>query len=86
MIVRDDVECMWEIREGAWIYIVLDVERAGKSLVTLTVSDLDSTLKELTARGVVGWSTQLNPGVYRKAVFSDPDGNTITYAELLQAE
>lgn len=86
VIVQDDIECMWEIREGAWIYIVLDVEKAGKALVTIAVNDLGTTLDELPARGIDGWSTENSPGVYTKAVFSDPDGNTVTFAKLFQAE
>ena len=82
VIVREDVECMWEIREGAWIYVVLDPERAGKGLVTVLVDDLDKTLRELTERNAGDWKTEVLPGVYRKAIFTDADGNTITFARV----
>ncbi len=84
VIVRDDVECMWEIRAGAWIYIVSDSERAGKSLITVLVKDLERTLVELSGRGVVDWKTEILPDVYRKAIFTDADGNKITFAVTLQ--
>jgi hypothetical protein len=83
VIVRDDIECMWQVREAAWIYIVRDAERAGKSLVTMLVKDLESHLREFSARGLKGWSTDTLPGVYRKALFLDPDGNAVTFAETL---
>jgi hypothetical protein len=84
VIVRDEIECMWEIREGAWIYIVLDSERAGKSLVTVLVEDLERTLLELSGRGVRDWKTEIVPDVYRKAIITDADGNTLTFAATLQ--
>ena len=84
VVVRDEIECMWEIRQGAWIYIVVDPVRAGRSLVTMLVNDLESTLLEISGRGAGDWETEILPGVYRKAIFADGDGNTITFAQTLQ--
>ena len=85
-IVREGVECMWELREGAWIYIVVDRERAGKSIATIAVHDLQDALAGASASDAHRYSMETRPGVYHKAVFSDPDGNTVTLAKLLQAK
>ncbi|HTU80909.1 MAG TPA: VOC family protein [Candidatus Acidoferrales bacterium] len=83
VIVVDDVECMWQIREGAWIYIVQDVKRAGSSLVTMLVGDLGEHLRELAGRGIEVPPMETKPGLYRKTSFVDPDGNTIAFGESL---
>ena len=42
-------EVMWRVAETAWLYVVVDVARAGDGLVALSVADLDATLDELAA-------------------------------------
>jgi glyoxylase I family protein len=85
VVVRDDLESMWQIREGAWVYIVLDGERAGKSLVAVLVPDLQKHLAMLSARGMAVPEMDVAPGLYRKAVLTDRDGNTVTLGENLSS-
>jgi hypothetical protein len=51
--VNDD-GAMWRIAGSAWLYVVKDVERAGHSLATLCVADLDAAVVELAKRGMTG--------------------------------
>jgi hypothetical protein len=84
VVVRDDIESMWQIKEAAWVYIVQDSERAGKSLVTILVTDLEGHLRDLSDRGIEGWALESVPGLYCKASLTDMDGNTVAFGENLQ--
>ena len=79
-----ETEVMWRILDGAWLYVVLDRDRAGKSVVTLSVGDLDTTAARLAARGVRTDSFEQVGDAGRKATFRDPDGNIISFAEVYQ--
>ena len=83
-VVRDDIESMWRLKDAAWVYIVQDRERAGKSLVTILVANLETHLQELAARGLDGWDVETVPGLYSKATLTDMDGNTVAFGENLQ--
>jgi catechol 2,3-dioxygenase-like lactoylglutathione lyase family enzyme len=79
-----DTEVMWRVTEAAWLYVVLDRERAGKAVVTLSVGDLDTTVARLAARGVRTDSFEQVGDAGRKATFRDPDGNVVSFAEVYQ--
>lgn len=81
--VADD-EVMWRIADHAWLYIVVDSERAGRSLVALSVRDLDAVLAEVEGRGVVIDSVETVGDAGRRASARDPDGNTIAIIEVRQ--
>ena len=49
------------------------------------VEDLDQYLAELAERGLRTGPIDEAPGRFRRAVFTDPAGNTITYAEVLSS-
>lgn len=83
VIVREDIEAMWQLRESAWMYIVVDGERAGKSLAAFLVSDLEQELAALSNRGVDVPEMEIAPGLYRKVVLTDPDGNSLTIGQSL---
>jgi catechol 2,3-dioxygenase-like lactoylglutathione lyase family enzyme len=77
--------------QGSGIFVYLSPENAGKSPATLagwSVDDLDQTMDELAARGVVferydqpGLQTDergvFDAGRFRAVWVRDPDGNTI---------
>ena len=69
-------EVMWRVAETAWLYVVVDVARAGAGLVALSVADLDATLDELALRGIRPDRME-EVGGGRKATCFDPDGNTV---------
>jgi hypothetical protein len=81
-IVATDEEVMWRLTDSAWLYVVVDGVRAGRSLVTMAVADLDATLAELEVRAVAVEQLEVMDAG-RKATVRDPDGNTVAVIEVL---
>ena len=80
-IVATNDEVMWRLTDSAWLYVVVDGTRAGSSLVTIAVEDLDTTLAELGVRSIaVEQLEEMEAG--RKATMRDPDGNTVAVIEV----
>jgi predicted enzyme related to lactoylglutathione lyase len=76
-----DREAVWQLTDTGLIYVVEDPPRAGRSLVTVIVDDLDRWIAELEQRGIaVGAVQQMGSGA-RKAVVTDPDGNELGLAQ-----
>jgi hypothetical protein len=73
----NETERCWKLTDESWIYVVVDPERAGKSLVTMMVDDLDERLASLAQRGIEPSEVQAITENVRKAVFVDPEGNQI---------
>ena len=78
-----ETEAAWHLSDTGWVYVVLDPERAGKGLLTLMVSDLDSIVTELEARGLATGPIETAPGAYRKLEIIDPDGNMVSFGQAL---
>ena len=79
-------EAAWHVTEMGWIYLVGDSQRAGKALVTLMVTNLEHVVAELEERGLAPGAIETAPGLYRKAAFTDPEGNTISFGEAIGGE
>ena len=75
-------EVMWRFAEAAWLYVVRNGERAGKALVTLSVGDLEEAVAAIAARGVGPAPIETVGDAGRKATFSDPDGNLLSFIEV----
>jgi glyoxylase I family protein len=71
----------WQVTEGGWLQVVKDPTHAGQSMVTLNVDDLERASAEFAGRGVeIGG---INEGdEFKIAAVKDPDGNTLTFAEV----
>jgi len=68
----------WQVREGGWLQVTQDEERAGRGQVNLAVPDLAAAVAELGRRGLAtGEVVEVNRGV-RLCTVSDPDGNAVT--------
>lgn len=72
----------WKFPNGGWIQVFADPERAGKSSLTLSVSDLDEEWHRIRESGFeVG---EINDAKsVRTAIMTDPDGNQIVLAQPL---
>jgi len=81
-IVPNDDEVMWQVANGGWVYVLHDTERAGRTVVTMSVADLDGSLAELAARGLQGGPIEIIGDAGRKAVLTDPDGNQVAIIEV----
>jgi len=76
-IVPNDDEVMWRVADGAWLYVIRDATRAGNSLVTICVTDLEEAVAELADRDIALGSITPVGDAGRKARGQDPDGNSI---------
>jgi len=74
-------EVMWRVAETAWLYVVVDADRAGNGLVALSVADIDATLTKLSSRGISAARVEAVGGG-RKATVFDNDGNSVAIMQL----
>jgi catechol 2,3-dioxygenase-like lactoylglutathione lyase family enzyme len=81
-MLPNDIEAAWRISDTAWMYIIVDVDRAGKALLTLIIDDLEQHVAELGQRGFTPEEIEDVPGKYRKVSFRDPEGNTIAFGQV----
>ena len=81
-IVVNEREVMWRLADSAWLYVIEDTERAGNTLVTLCVGDLDQALTDLRSRGLESGSIEIVGEAGRKATLNDPDGNAISFIDV----
>ena len=84
-IIPNENEAMWQVTGNGNIYIVGDATRAGKSLLALFMTDLESQVAELRQRVLEPSAIETVPGLYRKAVITDPEGNMITLGQDISA-
>ena len=82
-IVPNDNEVMWRLADKAWMYVVRDGARAGHSLVMFSVPDIDAAVEDVGGRGITGGPIEVVGGAGRKVSFPDPDGNLVSFIEVL---
>ena len=82
-VVAHEHEVMWSVVAGGWAYVLRDPERAGHSILTMAVNDLDAAVKELSERGLTTSAVENVGDAGRKAIFSDPDGNLVSLIEVV---
>jgi predicted enzyme related to lactoylglutathione lyase len=85
-VIVTENESMWQVADTGWIYVVGDANRAGSALLTLLVDDLEALVAELGERGLETSAIDTVPGLYRKAVITDPEGNMISLGEDLSTD
>jgi catechol 2,3-dioxygenase-like lactoylglutathione lyase family enzyme len=71
----------WRIATGGAIQVILDKDRAGKSMTTIAVADIDKLVADLGSRGVTTKASAKGDGPYRLAQVRDPDGNLLTFSQ-----
>jgi hypothetical protein len=72
-------EAVWELAEHRYLYIKVLPERAGQSLQTLFVDNLDVRVEGIRARGIDPASQETYENGVRKVTYYDPDGNEIGF-------
>jgi predicted enzyme related to lactoylglutathione lyase len=75
-LVPHEREVAWQLAEGGWVYVVEEPERAGRSLLTFIVEDLDAALEPVQLD-----VSRLPGGPPFKAEVVDPDGNRVTFGQ-----
>jgi predicted enzyme related to lactoylglutathione lyase len=81
-IVPNENEVMWCVAGNGWLYVIEDPERAGRTVVTISVSDLDQFVADLRTRGVSAGPIETDGEAGRKATTVDSDGNVISWIEV----
>ena len=71
----------WHFPESGVIQLVEDAGRAGRSLLTLGVDDLERELVTLRERGLPGVMDDTSSDKVLFATVTDPEGNAITLVE-----
>jgi predicted enzyme related to lactoylglutathione lyase len=81
-IVPNDDEVMWCVAGNGWLYVIEDSERAGRTVVTISVSDLDQFVADLASRGISAGPIEAVGDAGRKANVVDADGNVISWIQV----
>jgi predicted enzyme related to lactoylglutathione lyase len=81
-IVPNQNEAMWCVAGNGWLYVVEDPERAGRTVVTISVSDLDQFVADLASRGISARVIEAVGDAGRKANVVDADGNVISWIQV----
>ncbi|HUC38239.1 MAG TPA: VOC family protein [Acidimicrobiales bacterium] len=81
-IVPNKSEVMWCVAGNGWLYVIEDPERAGRTLVTISVTDLDQFVADLASRGISAGPVEAVGDAGRKASVADADGNVISWIQV----
>jgi hypothetical protein len=76
-LVPNELEAAWRLTETGWIYVVVDLARAGSTLCTLLVDDLDAFLAGLAERNIAAGPVETIGDDVRCTIITDPDGNRL---------
>jgi hypothetical protein len=79
----NDTEAVWQLTDTAWVYVVVDADRAGRGLLTVLVDDLAALVAGMGERGIDAGEMETFAEVMRRVRLFDPDGNRLTFAENL---
>jgi hypothetical protein len=77
--VAHETECVWELAEHRYVFIVENAERAGNAVHTIFAGSLDSLVAEIAARGIDPDLRETYSNGVRKATYRDADGNEISF-------
>jgi predicted enzyme related to lactoylglutathione lyase len=81
-IVPTQNEVMWRVAGNGWLYVIEDHERAGRTVVTISVSDFDQFIADLANRGISAGPIEAVGDSGRKANAVDADGNVISWIQV----
>jgi predicted enzyme related to lactoylglutathione lyase len=81
-IVPNDNEAMWCVAGNGWLCVIEDPERAGRTMVTISVSDLDHFVADLGSRGISPGPIESVGDAGRKANVADADGNIVSWIQV----
>lgn len=75
----NDTEAVWELAEHRSVYVKVQPDDAGHSVVTIFVDDLDERVAGIGGRGIEPAMRETYDNGVRKVVYRDPDGNEIGF-------
>ena len=77
--IPNESEAVWELAEQRSIYIKVQPDSAGHSIVTVFVDDLDERVAIIAERGLDPVKQETYDNGVRKILYRDPDGNAIGF-------
>jgi hypothetical protein len=81
-IVPNEREIMWCIAGNGWLYVIEDPERAGMTVVTISVDNLDQLVADLANRGIRSGPIEAVGEAGLKSNVTDADGNLISWIQV----
>lgn len=81
-VLPNSNEVMWRVAGNGWLYVITDPERAGGTVVTISVTDLDQFIAALGDRGINAGPIEAVGNAGRKANVVDADGNVISWIQV----
>jgi predicted enzyme related to lactoylglutathione lyase len=81
-VVPNENEVMWRVADSGWLYVIEEPQRAGGTVVTIAVSDLDQFVIDLAGRGICAGPLETVGDAGRKANVVDGDGNVISWIQV----
>lgn len=76
----NEIEAVWELAEHRYIFIKALPESAGHAYNLFFLSNLETFIAQITARGLTAAADEILPNNLRKVIFRDPDGNEVGFA------
>jgi predicted enzyme related to lactoylglutathione lyase len=76
----------WQITDTAWLQVIEDSERAGRTAVRFGVDDLDAQVADLNAAGITPGELIVVPDMVKVVDVADPDGNEVSFVQALGPE
>jgi hypothetical protein len=76
----------WQITDTAWLQVIEDPARAGRSAVRFGVDDLDAQIAELNASGITSGDVMVVPDMVKVVDVADLDGNEVSFVQDLRPE
>lgn len=84
-LVPNEHEVMWRLTAGGFVYVIEDAGRAGGTVVTVAVTDLEQLVRDLAERGIRPGPIEAVGDAGHKADVVDGDGNVISWIEVASA-
>jgi hypothetical protein len=73
----NEVEAVWQVAEHLMIYIIVSPQHAGHAIQNVMVTELESVVSQIAARGIHSSKEERPERNTRKVLYYDPDGNEI---------
>jgi len=71
----------WQIAATAWLQLIEDPDRAGKSALRIGVDDLEAQIAELADAGITVSEPVVIADLVKVVDVADPDGNEVSFVQ-----
>jgi predicted enzyme related to lactoylglutathione lyase len=71
----------WQIAATAWLQLIEDPDRAGKSALRIGVDDLEAQIAELEDAGITVSEPVVIADLVKVVDVADPDGNEVSFVQ-----